>query len=121
MTLRFLRELISFYGDSVQRMLLPHYLEYSIYAFAKKQEDIQQYMEGTFGNMFSFGQFEKMGKKNLKMMELAMQMFFPFEPLKGKVNGLPEARHNDSLADIQSLQSQLNAMQAQLNKMNDDS
>ncbi|MEC7303950.1 MAG: polyhydroxyalkanoate synthesis repressor PhaR, partial [Pseudomonadota bacterium] len=41
--LSFLRQLIGFYGDNVQRMLLPHYLEYSIDAFSKNQEEIQNY------------------------------------------------------------------------------
>ena len=40
--LNFLRQLISFYGDNMQRMFLPHYLEYSIDAFTKNQEEIKK-------------------------------------------------------------------------------
>ncbi|MEL0110532.1 MAG: polyhydroxyalkanoate synthesis repressor PhaR, partial [Rickettsiales bacterium] len=39
--LSFLRQLIGFYGDNMPRMLLPHYLEYSIDAFTKNQDEIQ--------------------------------------------------------------------------------
>ena len=35
--LRFLRQLISFYGDNTQRMLLPYYLDYSIDALTRNQ------------------------------------------------------------------------------------
>ena len=70
--LSFCRQLIGFYGDNVQRMLLPHYLEYSIDAFAKNQEEIQNYMQDTFGNMFPVGQLEQMGKQNVAMFEQAI-------------------------------------------------
>ena len=63
-------------------MLLPHYLEYSIDAFAKNQEEIQNYMQDTF-NMFQFGQLEQMGKQNVAMFEQAMRMFTPFDGGKG--------------------------------------
>ena len=118
--LNFLRQLISFYGDNMQRMLLPHYLEYSIDAFAKNQEEIKKYMEGTFGNIFPFGQFEQMGKQNLKMFEQAMRMFAPFEaPNAQRVSELAATKDTGS-ADMKLLQQQLDALQAQLNKMTGD-
>jgi polyhydroxyalkanoate synthesis repressor PhaR len=74
----FLRQLISFYGDNMQRMLLPQYLEYSLDAFARNQERMQKYMQETFGHMFPFGRLEEMGKQNVAMFEQAMKMFAPF-------------------------------------------
>ena len=119
--LSFLRQLISFYGDNMQRMLLPHYLEYSIDAFTKNQEEIQKYMEGTFGNMFPFGgQFEQMGKQNIEMFEQAMRMFAPFEGSNPQSDPAPKAAEDSGAADIKSLQQQLDALQAQLNKMTGD-
>ena len=119
--LRFLRQLISVYGDNMQRMLLPHYLEYSIDAFTKNQEEIQKYMEGTFGNMFPFGgQFEKMGKQNIEMFEQAMRMFAPFEGSNPQSDSAPKAAEDSGAADTKSLQQQLDALQAQLNKMTGD-
>ena len=119
--LSFLRQLISFYGDNMQRMLLPHYLEYSIDAFTKNQEEIQKYMEGTFGNMFSFGdQFEKMGKQNIEMFEQAMRMFSPFEGSNPQSDAAPKAAEDPGATDMKSLQQQLDALQAQLNKMTGD-
>lgn len=115
--LSFLRQLISFYGDNMQRMLLPHYLEYSIDAFTKNQEEIQKYMEGTFGNMFPFGQFEQMGKQNLEMFEQAMRMFAPIETPNPQRASDPKAAEDSGSADMKSLQQQLDALQAQLNKI----
>tara|TARA_Y100001968_G_C19325664_1_gene701569 strand:+ start:406 stop:996 length:591 start_codon:yes stop_codon:yes gene_type:complete len=118
--LNFLRQLISFYGDNMQRMFLPHYLEYSIDAFTKNQEEIKKYMEGTFGNIFPFGQFEQMGKQNRKMFEQTMRMFATFEaPDAQRVSELAATKDTGS-ADMKLLQQQLNALQAQLNKMTGD-
>jgi len=106
-------------------MLLPHYLEYSIDAFAKNQEEIQTYIEDTFGNMFPFGQFESMGKQNLEMFEQAMRMFTPFDgkapskPAQATADPAPSAPSVDN-SNMQTLQQQLDALQAQLNKMTGD-
>ena len=116
--LSFLRQLISFYGDNMQRILLPHYLEYSIDAFTKNQEEIQKYMEGRFGNMFPFGgQLEKMGKQNIEMFEHAMRMFAAFEGSNTQSDSAPKAAEESGADDMKSLQQQLDALQAQLNKM----
>ena len=116
--LSFLRQFISFYGDNMQRMLLPHYLEYSIDAFTKNQDEIQKYMQDTFGNMFPFGQLEQMGKQNLAMFEQAMRMFTPFAGGTPPQAEAPAA--TESGPDMQTLQQQLNAMQAQLDKLGGD-
>ena len=118
--LSFLRQLIGFYGDNVQRMLLPHYLEYSIDAFAKNQEEIQNYMQDTFGNMFPVGQLEQMGKQNVAMFEQAMRMFTPFDGGKATEQTKPVGPKSEQPEAFQSLQDQLNALQAQLNKMSGD-
>src|SRR6476469_5044820 len=72
----FLRQLISFYGDSLQGVV-PQYLEMSMTQFARNQEQMRSYMQNAFG--FSpFQQFESMGKQNMAMFENAMRMFNPF-------------------------------------------
>jgi polyhydroxyalkanoate synthesis repressor PhaR len=75
----FLRHLISFYGDSLQSVV-PNYLDYSMKAFAKNQEQMRDYMQDTLGDLSPMGQFEEMGKKNVVMFEEAMKMFTPFIP-----------------------------------------
>src|SRR5258707_13263959 len=82
----FLRQLIAFYGDSMQ-WLVPSYLENSMRSFAHNQDQMRRYMHETFGGMFPFGQFEQMGKQNMAMIERAMKMVFPFGEGPGGVPG----------------------------------
>jgi len=72
----FLRQLISFYGDSMQ-FLVPGYLEQAMVAFARNQEQMRKNLRATFG-MFPFGQFEEMGKQNMALFEQALKMLSPY-------------------------------------------
>jgi polyhydroxyalkanoate synthesis repressor PhaR len=72
----FLRQLISFYGDSLQGVV-PQYLEMSMTQFARNQEQMRRYLQNAFG-FNPFQQFESMGKQNMAMFEQAMRMFNPF-------------------------------------------
>ena len=72
----FLRQLISFYGDSLQGVV-PQYLEMSMTQFARNQEQMRRYLQNAFG-FNPFQQFESMGKQNMAMFEKAMRMFNPF-------------------------------------------
>ena len=71
----FLRQIIGFYGDSMQKFLLPQYLEVMMQAFEKNRSEIQRHMTETFGSVFPFGQMEEMSKQNMAMFEQAMKMF----------------------------------------------
>jgi len=74
----FLRQLIQFYGDSLQTMV-PNYLEASMDAFSNNQERMRDYMQGAVGNpMNPFAQWEEMGRQNMAMFQQAMGMFTPF-------------------------------------------
>ena len=72
----FLRQLISFYGDSVQ-FLVPGYLEQAMIAFGRNQEQMRKNLQATFG-IFPSGQFEEMGKQNIALFERALKMLAPF-------------------------------------------
>ena len=72
----FLRQIIGFYGDSVQT-LVPRYLEQAMTGFARQQEQMRQAMQQTMGNFFPFG-MEEVGRQNMAMMERAMSLFSPF-------------------------------------------
>lgn len=71
----FLRQIIGFYGDSVQKFLVPQYLEMMMQSFEKNRTEIQRHMSETIGTVFPFGQVEEMGKQNMAMFEKAMKMF----------------------------------------------
>jgi len=77
----FLRQLIRFYGDSMER-LVPSYLELSLSTLTREQERYRQQFASVFGqNPFGTAAFDAMQehtRKNLAMWEKAMAMFTPF-------------------------------------------
>lgn len=79
----FLRQLIGFYGNNMQQMLVPPYLEATMQSFSKNQEKMQEMMEGTFGTVFPFAPLEEMSKQNMAMFERAFQFFNPYMDSEG--------------------------------------
>ncbi|NOG69851.1 polyhydroxyalkanoate synthesis repressor PhaR [Roseicella sp. DB1501] len=78
----FLRQLIGFYGDSLQGVL-PRYLEFAMAGFARQQEQMRRSVEQAMGGFNPFGAlpgFEEVGKQNMAMLERAMSLFAPFRP-----------------------------------------
>lgn len=74
----FLRQLISFYGDNLAA-LVPRYLEQTMGAFARQQEEMRKAMRTTMEGLFPFApQFEEMGKQNMQMLEQAFALWAPF-------------------------------------------
>jgi polyhydroxyalkanoate synthesis repressor PhaR len=72
----FLRQLIRFYGDSMQ-MLVPRYLEVSIDSLTREQEKFRQQMTQAFGTG-PFAPLEEQVRRNMEMFERAFSMFAPF-------------------------------------------
>jgi polyhydroxyalkanoate synthesis repressor PhaR len=113
----FLRHLISFYGDSLQ-VVVPRYLEQSMQAFARNQQQMRDSLRDAFDGLMPFTSFEEMSKQQLAMFERAMRMFNPFfpdEPAAGEERGEPEPAVRDS--EIDELRSRLNSIQKQLDEL----
>jgi polyhydroxyalkanoate synthesis repressor PhaR len=112
----FLRQLISFYGDSMQ-FLVPGYLEQAMLAFARNQEQMRKSLQETFG-LFPFGQFEEMGKQNMALFEQALKMFAPYsrepKPPPASPAAPPKPEEDPRLkrmeAQIETLTRQLDAL-----------
>src|SRR6476659_7746748 len=77
----FLRQLIRFYGDSMQ-MLVPRYLEVSIDSRTREQEKFRNQMAQAFGGG-PFGALEDQVRRNMEMFERAFAMFTPFARREG--------------------------------------
>ena len=73
----FLRQLIGFYGDSLETMV-PGYLESTMSAFARNQDQIREHLAGGVGETNPFRQMEDLGRQNMAMFQQAMGMFTPF-------------------------------------------
>src|SRR5213596_1928674 len=74
--INFLRQLIRFYGDSMQ-MLVPRYLEVSLESLTQQQEKFRNQMASAFGAT-GFGPLEEQVRRNMEMFEKAFGMFAPF-------------------------------------------
>lgn len=80
----FLRQLIGFYGDSLQAVV-PRYLEFAMAGFARQQEQMRRSMETAMGGLMpAFPGMEEMSRQNMAMLERAMTLFAPFRPGDGK-------------------------------------
>jgi len=77
----FLRQLIRFYGDSIER-LVPSYLQVSLDTLSKEQERFRKSVAGAFSPAGAFEAYQEQARKNLAMFEQAMKMFSPFGHLK---------------------------------------
>jgi polyhydroxyalkanoate synthesis regulator protein len=75
--IQFLRQLIRFYGDSLQAFV-PSYLEMSMESFTKNQQEMRQKFAEALGGKLGYKDFEQLTRQNLQMFERAMQMFSPF-------------------------------------------
>jgi polyhydroxyalkanoate synthesis regulator protein len=73
----FLRQLIRFYGDSIER-LVPSYLQVSLETLAKEQERFRKTFADAFTPAGAFEAYQEQARKNLAMFEQAMAMFSPF-------------------------------------------
>jgi polyhydroxyalkanoate synthesis repressor PhaR len=74
----FLRQLIRFYGDSMQ-MVVPKYLEQSIDTLTREQEKFRKQMTNTFSGT-PFAPLEEHVRRNMEMFERTFSMFKPFTP-----------------------------------------
>jgi polyhydroxyalkanoate synthesis repressor PhaR len=114
----FLRQLIKFYGDSLQAVL-PRYLEQAMQSFAKNQDQMRQYMRNAMGGFFPFPGFEELGRQNMAMFDQAMKMFTPGngqspEPPAGDP---PKPAPSSDKDQVDELRRQLERMQSQLNEL----
>src|SRR5882757_9315226 len=78
----FLRQLIRFYGDSMQ-MLVPRYLEVSIESLTREQEKFREQIAQAFGGS-PFGALEDQVRRNMELFERTFSMFTPFARREGQ-------------------------------------
>jgi polyhydroxyalkanoate synthesis repressor PhaR len=106
----FLRQLIRFYGDSMQ-MLVPRYLEVSIESLTREQEKFRNQMAQAFG-VGGFGGLEEQVRRNMEIFERAFAMFAPFGRRETSA-AEPEKPHSE----IDELKRRLNQMQKRLDSL----
>jgi polyhydroxyalkanoate synthesis repressor PhaR len=116
----FLRQLIRFYGDSIQN-LIPTYLDFSIDSLVREQEKLRGQMANAFGPS-AFDVIGEQVRRNTEMFEQAMRMFLPFGSTRERSDPAPKPAEAEtrSDADIEALRRQLDDVQKRLDKMSGD-
>jgi polyhydroxyalkanoate synthesis repressor PhaR len=116
--IRFLRQLIRMYGDSMQA-LVPGYLDMSMESFAKNQEQMRDRITQALGGGTQL--FENMARQNLAVFERTLKMFSPLspsarpsDPEPARTNNGAEAQKPAASDDITELKNQMEAMRRQL-------
>ncbi len=114
----FLRQLIRFYGDSMQA-LLPSFLEYSIDRFNGEKQTMREAAARMFGSeAFSAGSFatlQELTKKNLTAFNQALGIFSPFAGVVAPPE--PTPRKSASVDEIDDLRNQLSDVQKRLESL----
>src|SRR6478672_6077519 len=112
----FLRQLIRFYGDSMQ-MVVPKYLEQSIETLTREQEKFRKQLTDTFSGT-PFAPLEEHVRRNMELFQQTFSMFKPFAPSRGGQDGdgkAPEpAAENGNIDDLRR---QMKEMQERLERM----
>jgi len=115
----FLRQLIRFYGDSMQA-LLPSYLEFSIDRFTGEKQAIsdaasRMFSAGTFPSS-SFNVLQELTQQNLAAFHQALGVFSPFATTAVPV-AEPRSLDASSAEEIERLRDQLRVIQKKLESL----
>jgi polyhydroxyalkanoate synthesis repressor PhaR len=111
----FLRQLIRFYGDSMQ-MLVPRFLEASIESLSKEQGKFREQMAQAFG-VGAFGPLEDQVRRNMEMFEKTFAMFAPFARGQAKSTDKTQSSSSGSGSEMDDLKRQLDEMQKRLDRL----
>jgi polyhydroxyalkanoate synthesis repressor PhaR len=110
----FLRQLIRFYGDSMQ-MLVPRYLEQSMSSLTSQQDKFRQQLAQAFG-VGGFGALEDQVRRNMEMFEKTFAMFVPFASgQKNAATDKPPSASGGS--EMDELKRQIDEMQKRLDRL----
>lgn len=135
----FLRQLIRFYGDTMERMV-PSYLQVSLETLTREQDRFRKQFANAFTPQGALEAYQEQARKNLALFEQAVSMFTPFGGAKpgaaparprGDASAPSEARQpappsppstaakSDATDELAALKAELSAMQARIEKLSE--
>ena len=116
--INFLRQLIRFYGDSMQ-MLVPRYLEQSIDTLTREQEKFRKQLTNTFSGT-PFAPLEEHIRRNMELFQQTFSMFKPFTAPRRTDAPAADKPADDSAKsadEMETLRRQMKEMQEKLDRM----
>ena len=115
--INFLRQLIRFYGDSMQ-MLVPRYLETSIDSLTREQQKFRDQMSQAFG-VSTFGPLDEQVRRNMEVFQRAFSMFTPFARQDDQ-DATGAEKPASSGSDLDELKRQLADMQKKVDRLSSE-
>ena len=118
----FLRQLITFYGDSLQSVV-PGYLQMSMNSFSQQQEEFRERLsEAMTPPQATMALIEEQTRRNMEVFGQTMRMFTPFAA--GGATGAASADSTGGKTDeggeeLSAMRDELNAMRDKLDKLLD--
>ncbi|WP_392354428.1 polyhydroxyalkanoate synthesis repressor PhaR [Brevundimonas sp. LF-1] len=119
---QFLRQLIGFYGNSMQGVL-PSYLEMSLDSFTRQQEQLRGQFTRAFSAAPGGNLMEEAVRQNMAMFERAMRMFPGFAHARAEDEAAEaspaEARPTPAKDDaaLDEMRRQMDEMRAQIDRL----
>jgi polyhydroxyalkanoate synthesis repressor PhaR len=116
--IQFLRQLIRFYGDSMQAFV-PSFLELSLDSFTHQQERLRNQIAGAVGAAPGIGFLEDQVRQNLALFDRAMRVFSPFAFARqeAEAQAADDAKPAGDDTSLEDLKRQMEQMQAQIAKL----
>jgi polyhydroxyalkanoate synthesis repressor PhaR len=115
--IQFLRQLIRFYGDSMQTFV-PTFLELSLDSFTRQQERLRTQIAGAVGGVPGAGFLEDQVRQNWALFDRAMRVFSPFAfPAPGDAPAAEAEPKPAADTSLDELKRRMEEMQAQIAKL----
>lgn len=116
--LPFLRQLIQYYGDSLQSVV-PSYLQATMDAFSQQQDEMREQFTGTMQSPQAIiDAFQVQSQRNMEVFSQTMQMFNPFLAGAANRDETPAATAEpEESEDLKAMRAELDAMRAKIDKL----
>jgi polyhydroxyalkanoate synthesis repressor PhaR len=106
----FLRQLISFSGDSLQ-VLVPRYLDATMGTFSRNQDKLRQYVKDSVTqSFFSFNPWEEVNRQNQSLWNNFWSFSNPFVGRTQKSESVVDSQLDSLQKQIQALEKQVTAL-----------
>lgn len=118
--IRFLRQLIRFYGDSIER-IVPSYLEFSLDSLTREQERYRKQFAGAFTTP-PFEMMQEQAKQNIAMFEKALGIFNPYtskDESSDAQGATPDSSASGATSETERSPDEIANMKAELAAMQD--
>jgi polyhydroxyalkanoate synthesis repressor PhaR len=115
--LPFLRQLIQYYGDSLQSVV-PSYLQATMDAFCEQQDEMREQFSGTLQSPQAVIEaFQAQSQRNMEVFGQTMKMFNPFLAGTGREDAPAKTAEPEESDDLKAMRAELDAMRAKIDKL----